>query len=75
MGGIQVQHSSTLILTSNRDVSEWGAVFPDPVLAVAVIDRLFDGATLVTCTGHSYRLKRKIAPPVSAEIKNFANLE
>jgi DNA replication protein DnaC len=25
------RHSSALILTSNRDVTEWGAVFPDPV--------------------------------------------
>jgi len=69
------RHSSALILTSNRDVSEWGSVFPDPVLAGAAIDRLFNRATLVTFTGQSYRLEGKIAPPVSVEIKNFANLE
>jgi DNA replication protein DnaC len=46
------RHSSALILTSNRDVSEWGSVFPDPVLAGAAIDRLFDRATVVTFTGH-----------------------
>jgi len=53
------RHSSALILTSNRDVSEWGSVFPDPVLAGAAIDRLFDRATVVTFTGQSYRLKGK----------------
>lgn len=55
------KHSSALILTSNRDVDEWGSVFPDPVLAGAAIDRLFDGATIVAFTGNSYRLKGKIA--------------
>src|SRR5262249_27306101 len=35
------RYASALILTSNRDVTEWGSVFPDPVLAGAAIDRLF----------------------------------
>ena len=54
------KHSSALILTSNRDVDEWGSVFPDPVLAGAAIDRLFDHASIVTFKGKSYRLKGKI---------------
>lgn len=54
------KHSSALILTSNRDVEEWGSVFPDPVLAGAAIDRLFDNATPVIFNGKSYRLKGKI---------------
>lgn len=56
------RHSSALILTSNRDVDEWGSVFPDPVLAGAAIDRLFDHATPVIFIGNSYRLKGKILP-------------
>lgn len=52
--------SSALILTSNRDVDEWGSVFPDPVLAGAAIDRIFDRPTLVTFLGKSYRLSGKI---------------
>lgn len=55
------RHSSALILTSNRDVEEWGSVFPDPVLAGAAIDRLFDHANIVTFVGKSYRLKPKIS--------------
>ena len=54
------KHSSALVLTSNRDVDEWGSVFPDPVLAGAAIDRLFDHATPVIFEGKSYRLKGKI---------------
>jgi DNA replication protein DnaC len=52
--------SSALILTSNRDVEEWGSVFPDPIIASAAIDRIFDRATIVSFTGNSYRLRGKI---------------
>jgi DNA replication protein DnaC len=54
------KHSSAMILTSNRDVSEWGQVFPDPVLASAAIDRMFDRADIVLYRGDSYRLKGRI---------------
>jgi len=62
------RHSSALILTSNRDVSEWGQVFPDPILAGAAIDRLFDRATILTFTGKSYRLTPKINVNDSSKI-------
>ncbi len=55
------RHSSALILTSNRDVEEWGTVFPDPVLAGAATDRLFDRATTLTFLGSSNRIKPKIS--------------
>jgi DNA replication protein DnaC len=45
--------SSALILTSNRDVREWGEVFADPVLANAAIDRLFEQAEIVVFEGLS----------------------
>ena len=38
------KHSSAMILTSNRDVSEWSEVFPDPIIANATVDRIFDRA-------------------------------
>ena len=62
------KHSSAMILTSNRDIDEWPQVFPDPVLANATIDRIFDRADISIFKGTSYRLKGKI------EIKN-ANLK
>ena len=55
--------SSALILTSNRDVGEWGEVFADPVLANAAIDRLFEQAEIVVFEGKSYRLKDRITLP------------
>lgn len=58
------KHSSAMILTSNRDIDEWPQVFPDPVIANATIDRIFDRADIFIFKGMSYRLKGKI------EIKN-----
>ena len=54
------RHSSAMILTSNRDVAEWNEMFPDPVLANAAIDRIFDRADIVMFEGPSYRMKGKI---------------
>jgi DNA replication protein DnaC len=49
-----------MILTSNRDIDEWPQVFPDPVLANATIDRIFDRTDISLFLGKSYRLKGKI---------------
>lgn len=54
------KYSSAMIMTSNRDVDEWPQVFPDPVLANATIDRIFDRADISIFKGNSYRLKGKI---------------
>lgn len=52
--------SSAMILTSNRDIDEWNQIFPDPILANATIDRIFDRADISLFKGKSYRLKGKI---------------
>ena len=54
------KYSSSMILTSNRDVSEWPEVFTDPVLASAALDRIFDRAEIVVFKGKSYRLSGRI---------------
>ena len=59
------KYSSAMILTSNRDIDEWPQVFPDPVIANATIDRIFDRAEICLFKGRSYRLKGKI------EVKNI----
>jgi DNA replication protein DnaC len=55
--------SSAMVLTSNRDIREWGEVFADPVLANAAIDRMFEQAEIVAFEGKSYRLKDRITLP------------
>ena len=46
-------------LTSNRAVSEWGAVFGDPVIATAILDPLLHHRHVITIPGESHRLKDK----------------
>jgi DNA replication protein DnaC len=64
------KHSCALLLTSNRDVEEWPRVFPDPIIANAAIDRLFERAKVVVFEGPSYRLKGRIACTQSEEVAN-----
>jgi len=54
------KNNAAMILTSNRDVQEWGEVFPDLVIANATIDRIFDRAQIVIFKGESYRLKGRL---------------
>jgi len=45
----------SLILTSNRDIGEWYAMFGDALLASSAMDRLLHHSHVVTLEGHSYR--------------------
>jgi DNA replication protein DnaC len=49
----------SMLITSNRSVGEWGAVFGDPVVATAILDRLLHHSQVVTIRGDSYRLREK----------------
>jgi DNA replication protein DnaC len=44
-------------VTSNKSFESWAEVFPDPVIASAVLDRLVYHAHLVPMIGDSYRVK------------------
>ena len=48
----------SIVLTSNRGFSDWGAVFADQVVAAAILDRLLHHATVVNIKGKSYRMRR-----------------
>lgn len=48
------------IVTSNLDLSEWGAAFPNRLLGAATIDRLRHGAYKVILEGNSYRSTRPL---------------
>jgi DNA replication protein DnaC len=49
----------SLLITSNRAVSEWGSVFGDAVVATAILDRLLHHSHVITIRGDSYRLREK----------------
>jgi DNA replication protein DnaC len=48
-----------MLITSNRNIAEWGAVFGDPVVATAILDRLLHHSQVLTIRGESYRLRAK----------------
>lgn len=49
----------SIMITSNRSVSEWGDVFGDGVVATAILDRLLHHSHVLTIRGESYRLREK----------------
>ncbi len=51
----------SLAITANTPFSEWGAVFPEPAMTVAAIDRLVHHATILEMNVESYR--RRAAGP------------
>lgn len=48
-----------IILTSNKSYGSWHDIFPDPILATALLDRLLDQSTTVNIRGESYRLRHR----------------
>ena len=50
----------TMIITSNKNFTEWGQVLGDDVLATAILDRLLHHADVITINGPSYRLKDRL---------------
>ena len=61
------QHGS-LILTTNREPKDLYPLFPNPVLAEGLLDRLVNSAYVLTMTGCSYRPRQRPAdPPQTAE--------
>jgi DNA replication protein DnaC len=49
----------SMLVTSNRSVSEWGTVLNDSVVATAILDRLLHHSHVLTIRGDSYRLREK----------------
>lgn len=49
----------SLIVTSNRALSEWPDLLGDPLLASAGLDRLFHHAHAITITGSSFRARSR----------------
>jgi DNA replication protein DnaC len=54
---IERHRRSSFVVTSNREVSEWQALFADPILANSALDRLASGAHQLVIEGPSYRTR------------------
>jgi DNA replication protein DnaC len=58
---ISARHrTASTILTSNTGFAHWKHLFPSEALAVATVDRLVDGATILRFTGKSFRDPREV---------------
>ena len=53
------QSRKSTIITSNKTFFGWSDIFPDPVLATALLDRLLHFAVTVNIRGDSYRLRNR----------------
>lgn len=58
---VERHRRSTTIITSNRDTSEWVALFADAILANSALDRFAHAAHQVAMEGESYRKKHSPA--------------
>jgi len=67
----------SLVVTSNLPFSEWPKVFAgDEKLTTALLDRLADGATILTPRGKSFRMRRRTStegPPPLATLAPAAD--
>ena len=50
----------SIILTSNRAITDWVTIFPDPLMASAILDRIAHHSHQIVIKGQSYR--KKLAP-------------
>lgn len=50
---------SSILLTSNKSVTEWPEVFGDHAIATAILDRLLHHSHVLSIKGHSYRLRER----------------
>ncbi len=49
----------SMVITANRSAEDWYSLFPNPVVAESILDRLVNGAHHVHMPGRSYRPNRR----------------
>ncbi len=59
-----------LILTSNRAPADWYALFPNPVVAESLLDRLINTSHQILMDGPSYRPRKRPRPADSTSTHN-----
>lgn len=47
--------SGSMLITANQPFSDWEQLFPDPIMAVAAVDRIVHHATIIKVDGPNYR--------------------
>lgn len=69
--------SGSVVVASNRSPQDWYPLFPNPVLAEGILDRLINRAHHVVMTGKSYRplLRPDKAQLLAEEVRPMYNVE
>jgi DNA replication protein DnaC len=49
----------SIIITANRTAADWYALFPNPVVAESILDRIINGAHHINMQGRSWRPNRR----------------
>jgi len=55
----QLYQQTSIILTSNKGVAEWGEFMGDPVITAAMLDRLLHKCEVFEMDGDSYRIAHR----------------
>jgi len=55
----QLYQQTSIILTSNKGLVEWGEFMGDPVITAAMLDRLMHKCEIFNMEGDSYRLTHR----------------
>ena len=53
----------SLIITANRSASDWYSLFPNPVVAESILDRVVNAAHHIVMEGKSYRPNKRPGAP------------
>lgn len=56
----------SLVITANRAAEDWYSLFPNPVVAESILDRVVNGAHHIAMPGRSYRPNRRPGAKVSS---------
>ncbi len=58
------KRAGSMVVASNRSPQDWYPLFPNPVLAEGILDRLINKAHHVILTGKSYRPRLRPTTPM-----------
>jgi DNA replication protein DnaC len=56
----EIYETTSIIITSNKNITQWSELLGDPTLTTALLDRLLFNAKCYSLEGDSYRLKHPI---------------
>jgi len=57
----------SMLITANQPFGKWNAIFPDPAMTLAAVDRLVHHATIFEMNVESYRRKHAASNAIKAE--------